>query len=80
MGLLIFRNIARKNEVHTYPAVHPRWGTYSIFKASQTQPVVMRGIRSSTPLYVTPYAIGGAGAGPTWQALRTVRWKPMSCR
>jgi hypothetical protein len=61
MGLLIFRNIARKNEVHTFPGVEPRWGTFSLFKASQAQPVILRGIRDSNPLYVTPYAIGGAG-------------------
>lgn len=61
MGLTLTRILAGKNEFVTYPAIEPRWGVYSFFKASQTQPVAFEGIRNGNPLYITPYAIGGAG-------------------
>ncbi|MFW5973340.1 MAG: DUF5916 domain-containing protein, partial [Bacteroidota bacterium] len=61
MGMSVWRNIARKSEIATFPAVRPDWGFESIIKASGFQPVVVEGVRSRTPLYVIPYAIGGAG-------------------
>jgi hypothetical protein len=61
MGLAVWRRIARANAMITYPAISPRWGTYSPFKASQFQEVVLTGIVPTRPLYVTPYALGGLG-------------------
>ncbi len=61
MGLSMWRNIARKSEVHIWPAVPPRWGFNSIFKASRFRDVGFTGIESTRPVYVTPYALGGAG-------------------
>ncbi len=61
MGLAVWRLIARKNEIHTWPAISPEWGTFSFFKASQFHDAAFRGIEASTPLYVTPYVLGGAG-------------------
>ena len=61
MGLATWRLIARKNEIHTFPAVPPTWGLLSIAKASQFRDVAFEGIEPSKPLYVTPYALGGVG-------------------
>jgi hypothetical protein len=61
MGMSVWRNIARKSEIATFPAVRPEWGFESIIKASEFQPIVLEGVRTRTPLYVIPYVIGGAG-------------------
>lgn len=61
MGMSVWRNIARKSEIATFPAVRPDWGFDSVVKASEFQPVVLEGVRSRKPLYVIPYAVGGAG-------------------
>jgi hypothetical protein len=58
MGLIAWRYVAAKSEVIVYPAIPPNWG-YSMFKPSQAQTVVLEGVRSRKPLYVTPYALGG---------------------
>lgn len=63
MGMTVFRLIARKNEMHSYPAISPEWGIFSPFKASQTQEVVLENAHGGNPLYVTPYALGGDGYG-----------------
>jgi hypothetical protein len=61
MGMSVWRNIARKSELATFPAIRPDWGFDSIVKASELQPIVLHGVHSRKPLYVIPYAIGGAG-------------------
>lgn len=61
MGMSVWRNIARKSELATFPAIRPDWGFDSIFKASELQPIVLEGVHSLKPLYVIPFAIGGAG-------------------
>jgi hypothetical protein len=59
MGMSVWRNVARKSELSTFPAIRPDWGTNSIFKASQFQPVVLEGVSSRRPLYAAPYVIAG---------------------
>jgi Domain of unknown function (DUF5916) len=61
MGLMVMRWIARKNELIIFPAIYPKWGTYSFLKPSQTQDVILEGVHSRNPLYITPYALGGYG-------------------
>ncbi len=62
MGMSLNRRIARKNEYDSYPAISNQWGFISVFKASQAQPVVFEGLRSKTPVYVTPYLLAGLGS------------------
>ncbi|HEY4612554.1 MAG TPA: DUF5916 domain-containing protein, partial [Bacteroidota bacterium] len=56
MGLTVTRFISRKNERVTFPAIPPK---FSFRKPSVAQDVVLRGIHSSKPFYVTPYALAG---------------------
>lgn len=71
MGMSLWRWIARKNEMITYPAIPPRWGFLSVAKASQMQEVVLEGIRRRNPVYVTPYLLGGAGRSHALNAGKT---------
>ncbi len=61
MGLIVWRNIARKNEWDIYPAIPPDWGFWSKFKPSRAREAVFEGVRSRNPLYIVPYALGGLG-------------------
>lgn len=56
MGLTATRYIARKNERVTFPAIEPK---YAFRKPSVAQDVVLSGIHSRKPVFVTPYALGG---------------------
>ncbi|HJR33525.1 MAG TPA: carbohydrate binding family 9 domain-containing protein, partial [Gemmatimonadales bacterium] len=58
MGLIAYRVIARKNERQLFPAIPPNWDL-GFAKVSRAQPVVLEGVRSRRPVYVTPYALGG---------------------
>ena len=64
MGFIFYRMIARKNERHTFPDLDPRWGGIAFAKPSQAQRVVLRGVQQSTPVYLTPYALGGLQQTP----------------
>ena len=64
MGFMMYRIIARKNERHTFPDLDPRWGGIAFAKPSQAQRVVLRGVQQSTPVYLTPYALGGLQQTP----------------
>jgi len=64
MGITVWRNIARKNERITWPAIEPRWGLLSMLKASQTADVVFEGIVPRRAAYVTPYLLGGGERTP----------------
>ena len=58
MGMILFRWIARKQEVHLFPAIPPNW-QWANYKASQAQEVVFRDIEPERQVYVTPYVLGG---------------------
>jgi hypothetical protein len=64
MGLIVYRFIARKNERQTFPAIDPAWGGMAFAKPSQAQRIVLRNVRQSKPVYVTPYALGGLRQSP----------------
>jgi hypothetical protein len=57
MGLTVTRLVSRLNERVTFPAIDP---AFPFRRPSLAQDVVLRGVRSRTPLYVTPYMLGGA--------------------
>jgi hypothetical protein len=61
MGMSAWRRIARKNEQVTYPAISPRWGGMSLFKASQMRPIVLEEVDAPRAVYMTPYVLGGGG-------------------
>lgn len=61
MGLSAFRYISNKNESYVFPGVDIKHGFWGIFKASQTQEIVIKGIKSRKPLYIAPYVLGGLG-------------------
>lgn len=61
MGMISWRYIARKSERVIFPAIPPNWGYYSIWKPSQAQEIVLEGVKSRTPIYISPYVLGGLG-------------------
>ncbi len=58
MGLITYRYISRKNERHIYPAIPPDW-RWGFLKPSLAQKVVLKGVRTRKPIYLTPYSLGG---------------------
>lgn len=56
MGLILFRSIARKNELQTYPALSPDQNPW---RPSRAQDLTLRNVQLERPLYVTPYVLGG---------------------
>ena len=56
MGLTLTRLVSRLNERVTFPAIDPK---FPFRNPSQAQDVVLEGVRTRTPVYVTPYALGG---------------------
>lgn len=60
MGLITYRYISRKSERHIFPNIPPNWN-FGFCKPSQAQDVVLEGVYSQKPVYITPYAIGGVG-------------------
>ena len=58
MGMIAYRFIARKNERHVFPAIAPNWNM-GFAKPSVAQDVVLEGVASQKPLYITPYTLGG---------------------
>lgn len=59
MGLTVTRLISRLDERVTFPAIDPK---FEFRRPSVAQDVVMRGVQTRTPVYVTPYALTGAKA------------------
>jgi hypothetical protein len=56
MGLTVTRLVSRIEERVTFPAIDPK---FEFRSPSKAQDVVLRDVRSHTPLYVTPYALTG---------------------
>ena len=61
VGIIVWRQIARKNEWDIFPAIPPDWGFWSKFKPSQAQEFLLEGVVNQRPVYMTPYALGGLG-------------------
>ncbi|MBA4159229.1 MAG: carbohydrate binding family 9 domain-containing protein [Gemmatimonadetes bacterium] len=76
MGITIWRNIARKNELISWPAIEPLWSS-SMLKASQTGDVVLQGLSRRRVVYTTPYLLAGASRTPILPA-GAPRWTDAS--
>jgi len=72
MGITVWRNIARKGEIITWPAIEPLWGN-SVLKASQAAEVEFSALSRSRAVYATPYALTGGSRIPV-PALSGPRW------
>lgn len=57
MGLTVTRLLSRNGERVTFPAIDP---AFEFRRPSLAQDVLLDGVRSRTPVYVTPYALTGA--------------------
>jgi hypothetical protein len=56
MGLTVTRLVSRLDERVTFPAIDPK---FPFRRPSVARDVVLRGVQSKTPFYVTPYVLGG---------------------
>jgi hypothetical protein len=81
MGFSVARSIVRKNELTVHPAIPPNWGPASLAKPSYMRKLILTGLEPEQPVYVTPYALGGAsytralngaGDGYAWNDDRVV--------
>jgi hypothetical protein len=63
MGITVWRNIARKGEVVSWPAIEPLWAN-QFLKASQAAEVVFEGLSRSRAMYATPYVLTGGSRVP----------------
>ncbi|OGD11983.1 MAG: hypothetical protein A2Y86_01785 [Candidatus Aminicenantes bacterium RBG_13_62_12] len=61
MGLIVIRYIARKSEYDCFPSIFPQWGGMTTWKPSQAREIVLDGVQSRKPLYITPYGLAGYG-------------------
>jgi hypothetical protein len=68
MGLTVTRLVSRVGERVTFPAIDPK---FPFRRPSMAQDVVLRDVRSPTPVYVTPYVLGGGA--DTARAAATTR-------
>lgn len=56
MGLTVTRLVSRLNERVTFPEIDPK---FPFRRPSSARDVSLRGVRSKTPFYLTPYVLGG---------------------
>jgi hypothetical protein len=56
MGLTVTRLVSRLDERVTFPEIDPK---FEFRRPSLARDVVLNGVRSHTPLYVTPYVLSG---------------------
>ncbi len=68
MGLIAYRNIARRNERVVFPNLSPERG---IDTPSRAHPIVLNQVYSQKPVYFTPYIIGGLEQTPTLNDTKT---------
>lgn len=61
MGLIVYRYIARKVEMVSFPPLRPDWGFWSFLKPSQSYPITFDGLPARKPVYATPYVLSGLG-------------------
>jgi hypothetical protein len=64
MGITVWRNIGRKNETISWPAIQPLWSN-PVAKASQTGDVVLQGLSRRRVVYATPYLLAGGSRTPS---------------
>ena len=62
MGLTVTRLVSRLNERVTFPAIDPK---FPFRRPSSAQDVMMRGMTSRKPFYLTPYVLSGGADTPS---------------
>lgn len=65
MGISMYRMNPRTSELSTFPAIE---SAYNVGKPSKARDVTLTGVQQWTPLYVTPYLLGGYGTFTTVDA------------
>ena len=63
VGLTVTRLVSRTGERVTFPDIDP---AFAFRQPSVAQDVELQGVDVRTPLYVTPYVLGGARHTPAW--------------
>jgi len=58
MGLIVLRVSAKKNEWSTFPSLSSTMAN-AIWRASVARKIVFDGLSRHSPVYITPYALGG---------------------
>ncbi len=58
MGMIVYRWMAHNNHRYIFPDIPPSWERGSN-KPSVAQDVILEGVYSRKPVYVTPYGLGG---------------------
>lgn len=81
IGISAFRYISNLYEYYVFPKAAKKHGFWGLFKASQTQEFVIKGIKSKKPLYIAPYVLGGLeqtnqlnDAGNMYQRTDIYKW------
>lgn len=59
MNFIAWRKIAYNNEFSVFPDFTPDWGIMSFANISMGSPILLKGIKSNNPVYLTPYVLGG---------------------
>jgi hypothetical protein len=63
MGITVWRQVGRRFERMSWPAIEPLW-TFALGKASQTGDVVFHGLSRQRVMYATPYLLAGGDRAP----------------
>lgn len=58
MGMILNRTISSANEVNTFPNIDSGYGTYADVKPSQAAKVTFENLKTSNPVYLSPYIKG----------------------
>lgn len=58
MGMILYRYMARNSERHIFPPIRPVYDL-GFVKPSQAQTIILENVRSSRPVYITPFVSGG---------------------
>ncbi|MDH3734902.1 MAG: carbohydrate binding family 9 domain-containing protein [Gemmatimonadota bacterium] len=59
MGIIVYRYFGRNTERQLFPSISQEWGGFGFGKPSQAQRVTLSNVTPSTPIYMTPYLLGG---------------------
>lgn len=61
MGLILHRFTSTRSEYDTYPSLNPSFAG-ALFRPSIAGKIILEDVRAKSPLYLTPYALGGVSS------------------